>query len=70
MSRNTMPIIPQIVLWAAGAVATFALARIIRREYQRVNEELEAARLTPVTNVDRAQHPTLKRDPRTGVYRP
>ena len=65
-----MPIIPQVVLWAAGAVATFALARIIRREYQRVNEELEAARLTPVTSADRAQHPTLKRDPRTGVYRP
>ena len=65
-----MPIIPQVVLWAAGAVATFALARIIRREYQRVNEELEAARLTPVTSGDRAQHPTLKRDPRTGIYRP
>ena len=66
-----MPIIPQVVLWAAGAVATFALARIIRREYQRINEELEAARLSPVTsNTERAQHPTLRRDPQTGVYRP
>ncbi len=66
-----MPIIPQIVLWAAGAVATFALARIVHREYQRVNEELEAARLSPVVSKsERAQHPTLKRDPRTGVYRP
>jgi hypothetical protein len=65
-----MPIIPQIVLWAAGAVATFALGRIIRREYQRINEELEAARLSPVASAERAQHPTLKRDPQTGVYRP
>ncbi len=66
-----MPIIPQVVLWAAGAVATFALARIVRREYQRINEELEAARLSPVASkAERAQHPTLKRDPRTGIYRP
>jgi hypothetical protein len=66
-----MPIIPQVVFWAAGAVATFALARIIRREYQRINEELEAARLSPVTSsAERAQHPTLRRDPQTGVYRP
>jgi len=66
-----MPLIPQVVLWAAGAVATFALARIIRREYQRINEELEAARLSPVASkAERTQHPTLKRDPHTGVYRP
>ncbi len=66
-----MPIIPQVVLWAAGAVATFALARIVRREYQRINEELETARLSPVASkAERAQHPTLKRDPRTGIYRP
>ena len=66
-----MPIIPQVVLWAAGAVATFALARIIRREYQRINEELEAARLSPAaSSAERTQHPTLRRDPQTGVYRP
>ena len=65
-----MPIIPQVVFWAAGAVATFALARIIRREYQRINEELETARLSPVSSAERAEHPTLRRDPRTGVYRP
>lgn len=65
-----MPVIPQIVLWAAGAVATYALARLARREYQRINEELEAARLQPVKAADRAQHPTLRRDPDTGIYRP
>lgn len=45
--------------------------RFVKREYDRVNEELEAARLTPVANkAEREGHPTLRRDPRTGVYRP
>lgn len=64
-----LPVVPRMVLWAAGAVAAFALARIARREYRRVNEELDEARLSPVaSNADRAEHPTLRRDPRTGVY--
>jgi hypothetical protein len=68
-SAKMIPVIPRVVLWAAGAVAAFALARIARREYQRVNEELEELRLSPVTSkAERAQHPTLRRDPRTGVY--
>lgn len=65
-----MSVIPQIVMWTAGVVSAFALARLIRREYQRVNDELEAARMTPVASkADRAANPTLKRDPLTGVYR-
>jgi hypothetical protein len=64
-----IPILPRVVLWAAGAVAAFALARIAKREYQRVNEELDEARLSPVASeAERAEHPTLRRDPRTGVY--
>lgn len=66
-----MPVIPHIILWTAGMVGAFVLARIMRREYRRVNEELEAARMAPVTSKsERAGHPTLRRDPRTGVYRP
>ncbi len=58
-----------MVLWAASAVAAFALARIARREYQRVNDELEELRLSPVASkAERGDHPTLRRDPRTGVY--
>lgn len=66
-----MRFIPQIVLWTAGAVGAYALMRFVKREYDRVNEELEAVRLTPVANkVEREGHPTLRRDPRTGVYHP
>ena len=66
-----MRFIPQIVVWTAGAVGAYALARFVKREYERVNEELEAARMTPVTNkAEREGNPTLRRDPRTGVYRP
>jgi len=60
---------PRIVLWAASTVAAFAVAYLARREYQRVNAELEEARLSPVASkAERAQHPTLRRDPRTGIY--
>jgi hypothetical protein len=66
-----MPFIPQIVLWTAGAIGAYALARIVRREYRRVNDELEAARMQPVASkAERAAHPTLRRDPRTGIYHP
>ncbi len=52
-------------------LGAYALMRLVKREYERVNEELEAARLTPVVNkAEREGHPTLRRDPRTGVYRP
>jgi hypothetical protein len=64
-----MPILSRIVLWAAGAAAAYALARIAQREYRRVNEELDEARLAPAASqAERADHPTLRRDPRTGVY--
>lgn len=66
-----MHFLPRIVLWTAGAVGAYALARFVQREYRRVNEELEAARLSPVASrAERERHPTLRRDPRTGVYRP
>jgi hypothetical protein len=66
-----MRFIPQIVLWTAGAVGAYAVLRFVKREYDRVNQELEAARLQPVANTaERDAHPTLRRDPRTGIYRP
>ncbi len=64
-----IPIIPRLVLWAAGLVAGLAVARLARHEYGRVNEELDEGRLAPAASqADRSQHPTLRRDPRTGVY--
>lgn len=66
-----MPVLPPALLLAAGVVGAVALVRIIRHEYRRVNDELERARAAPVASeAERPQHPTLRRDPRTGVYRP
>jgi hypothetical protein len=64
-----IPIVPRLVMWAAGVVAGLAIARLAKREYGRVNDELDEARLAPAASqADRSEHPTLRRDPRTGVY--
>jgi hypothetical protein len=69
MGAKMIPIVPRLVMWAAGVVAGLALARLAKHEYGRVNEELDEARLAPAASKsDRAQHPTLRRDPRTGIY--
>jgi hypothetical protein len=60
---------PAVLLWSVGIVGAIALAKFIRREYRRVNEELDQARMEPVASTtEPAQYPTLRRDPRTGVY--
>jgi hypothetical protein len=64
-----LPVIPPLVLWTLGALGAAALARLIAREYRRVNAELEQARATPVQKDERAKYRTLRCDPRTGVYR-
>ncbi|MGV3635439.1 MAG: hypothetical protein ACO1NY_13905 [Pseudorhodoplanes sp.] len=70
MGAKMIPIVPRLVMWAAGVVAGLAIASLAKREYGRVNEELDEARLAPAASkAERSQHPTLRRDPRTGVYR-
>ena len=64
-----MPVIPPMVLWTLGALGAAAFARLIAKEYRRINSELEQARATPVGKTERANYRTLRRDPRTGVYR-
>jgi hypothetical protein len=67
-----MALIPRLVIWSAGAVGTVVFARVMRREYQRVNDELDAIRLQPATakaQSDSQDRRTLRRDPQTGVYR-
>ncbi len=64
------PLLPPVLLWSAGIVGAIAVVRFIRREYRRVNDELDQARTAPVASkTERAEHPTLRRDPRTGVYK-
>jgi len=64
-----LPVIPPLVLWALGALGAAMLAKLATREHRRINEELEKARSTPVRESERANLRTLRRDPRTGVYR-
>jgi hypothetical protein len=59
--------IPPLVIWALGVVGAAALARFVKHEWQRVNAELH--RREKASPVDRDRMPTLRRDPRTGIYR-
>jgi hypothetical protein len=62
---------PPLIVVALGALGGAVLVRWAMREAQRINHELEEARLAKVREGrrdDRVQ--TLRRDPATGVYRP
>ena len=65
-----MPALPSIVAWTLGAIGAVVMTKLIRREWQRVNAELDEARPVRVTDPERARLPTLRRDPVTGEYRP
>ena len=65
-----MPVLPFVATCAAGAVAAVVVVRLLKREWQRVNGELDRARPARVTDPERARLPQLRRDPSTGVYRP
>lgn len=55
----------------AGALGGLAVVRWAYRTVQRVNRELEEARLARVTEAAKSNEiPTLRRDPTTGAYRP
>jgi hypothetical protein len=55
----------------AGALGGLAMVRWAYRTAQRINRELEEARLSRMTDAARTSDiPTLRRDPITGAYRP
>ena len=55
----------------AGALGGLAVVRWAYKTAQRINRELEEARLARVAEGFRpGEIPTLKRDPATGAYRP
>ena len=58
--------IPPVIAGALGALGAVALARIIAREWRRVNAELHPPD-KPATGGDVTK---LTRDPDTGVYHP
>ena len=58
-------VIPPVVAGTLGVLGAVALARIVAREWRRVNAELH-----PHDELDRGDARKLTRDPETGVYRP
>ena len=61
---------PPIIAWTIGAIGATLLARTIVREWRRANGDLERMRTVPINKRDRERLPKLKRDPKSGVYRP
>jgi hypothetical protein len=60
-----------VIALAVGLMGAAAFVRWCAREVHRVNAELDNFRSNPtVEPIDRGSLPTLKRDPRTGEYRP
>lgn len=62
--------IPPVITAALGALAGVALARTLVREWRRINAELDQVSSAAAERVERERLPKLRRDPRTGVYRP
>jgi hypothetical protein len=54
---------PPILLGIALATGAILAARIVRREWKRVNQELDAGR-------SETGSATLRRDPKSNVWRP
>jgi hypothetical protein len=65
-----MPALPSLVAWTLGAIGAVVVMKLISREWQRINAELDQARPVRVTDPQRARLPELRRDPVTGEYRP
>jgi hypothetical protein len=59
--------LPPVIAWTLAAVAATTFTKILTREWQRVNAELDAQQ-----SAAEAPGPvlTLRRDPQSGVYRP
>ncbi|WP_237180134.1 hypothetical protein [Rhodoplanes sp. Z2-YC6860] len=65
-----MPALPPLVAWTLGAIGAVVVMKLISREWQRINGELDQVRPVRVTDPERARLPKLRRDPVTGEYRP
>jgi hypothetical protein len=59
-----------LVKWSLAAVGGAMVIHWVVKEARRINEELDNARRVKVRVTDQERRPTLRRDPRTGEYRP
>ena len=56
-----LPVIPPLVLWTLGALGAAAFARLIAKEYRRINAELEQARIGAAV-IDKDMTLRIRRD--------
>lgn len=62
---------PPLLVWTLATLGTAAVVRFAMKHSRRVNDDLDALRAAhAAAPVERAQMPTLRRDPATGEYRP
>jgi hypothetical protein len=59
-----------LVKWSFVALGGAMVVHWVVKEARRINEELDNARRVRVPIADQENRPTLRRDPRTGEYRP
>jgi hypothetical protein len=60
---------PPVIAATLAAIGVIAVSRVLAREWQRVNAELDAHERAAAA-VRSRDLPTLRRDPVTGEYRP
>lgn len=61
--------VPPAIVWTIGTISAAIVAKLVVREWKRVNAELDAARAASVAEAERNPPRKLRRDPATGVYR-
>ncbi len=59
-----------LIKWSFAALGGAMVVHWVVKEARRINEELEQAKGVRVRVTDQEKRPTLRRDPRTGEYRP
>ncbi len=62
-------VVPPVVVWTVGAIGAAIVARLVAREWRRVNA-VGRDKTAPVATARRAATPRRRRDPVPGVYRP
>jgi hypothetical protein len=65
-----MPLfIPPLIGWALGTLGVAVVAKVLAKEWRRINDELHPSE-SIVETPAREEIPALRRDPESGVYRP
>jgi hypothetical protein len=59
-----------LLKWSLAAMGGAMIVHWAVKEARRINEELDQARRVKARITDAESRPTLRRDPRTGEYRP